>query len=62
LEAIKLILEEKKATKIVGVESQRIERILKIIEKYLTIVDVAIQQSPNITALVWAGARLTIQV
>jgi ribosomal protein S3 len=62
LEAIKLLLKEKKPTKILGVESQRIERILKIIEKYMTIVDVAIQQSPDITALVWAGVRLTIQV
>jgi hypothetical protein len=33
LEAIKFILEEKKATKILGVESQRIQRILKIIDK-----------------------------
>jgi hypothetical protein len=62
LEAIKLILEEKKATKILGVESQRIERILKIIDKYLTIVDVVIQHHPDVTALVWSGARLTIQV
>jgi ribosomal protein S3 len=62
LEAIKLLLKEKKPTKIVGVESQRIEKILKIVEKYMTIVDVAIQQSPDITALVWAGVRLTIQV
>jgi hypothetical protein len=62
LEAIKLLLKEKQPTKIVGVESQRIEKILKIIDKYMIIVDVAIQQSPNVTALVWAGARLTVQV
>jgi hypothetical protein len=62
LEAIKLLLKEKQPTKILGVESQRIEKILKIIDKYMIIVDVAIQQSPNITALVWAGVRLTVQV
>jgi hypothetical protein len=62
LEAIKLLLKEKQPTRILGVESQRIEKILKIIDKYMIIVDVAIQQSPNITALVWAGVRLTVQV
>jgi hypothetical protein len=62
LEAIKLLLKEKKATKVGGVENQRIEKILKIIEKYMTIADVAIQHRPNVTALVWAGVRRTIQV
>jgi hypothetical protein len=62
LEAIKLLLKEKKATKVGEVENQRIEKILKIIEKYMTIVDVAIQHRPNVTALVWAGVRLMIQV
>jgi uncharacterized protein YaaQ len=50
LESIKFLLKEKKATKIVGVESQRIEKILKIIEKHMIIVDVAIQHHPDITA------------
>jgi hypothetical protein len=62
LKAIKLSLEEKQPTQILGVESQRIEKILKMIDKYMIIVDVAIQQSPDITALVWAGVRLTVQV
>jgi hypothetical protein len=57
LEAIKLLREEKRATKIVGVRRQKIgkilkiiEKILKIIEKYTTIVDVSIQQHPGVIA------------
>jgi hypothetical protein len=62
LEAIIVLLKKGKAIKVVGVESQRIERFLKIVEKYMTIVDVAIQYNPDITALVWAGVRFMIQV
>jgi hypothetical protein len=62
LEEIKVLLKNKMATKIVGVETHRIKKILKIIEQYMIIVDVAIQNQPDITALVWAGVRLMIQV
>jgi midasin (ATPase involved in ribosome maturation) len=62
LEETKVLLKNKMATKIPGVESQRIKRILKIIEQYMNIVDIAIQHLPDITALVWAGVRLMIQV
>ncbi|KAF8448382.1 hypothetical protein BDZ91DRAFT_768638 [Kalaharituber pfeilii] len=37
--------------------AKRIQRILEGAEKYSNIVDIAIQHSPEITALVWAGAR-----
>ncbi|KAF8450074.1 hypothetical protein BDZ91DRAFT_786878 [Kalaharituber pfeilii] len=37
--------------------AKRIQRILEGAEKYANIVDIAIQHSPEITALVWAGAR-----
>jgi hypothetical protein len=62
LEEIEMLLQNKIATKMLGVESQQIEKVLKIVEKYMIIVDVAIQQNPDITALVWAGVRLMIQV
>jgi hypothetical protein len=62
LEEIKVLLKNKLATKVLGVESQKIKKILEIIEQYMTIVDVAIQHHPDITALVWAGIRFMIQV
>jgi len=42
--------------------AQKMNNILLHINKYCTIVDVAIQHQPDITALVWAGARTIIQV
>ena len=42
--------------------SETMNNILQYINKYCTIVDVAIQHHPDITALVWAGARTLIQV
>jgi len=40
----------------------RMKDILKTFNNYAIIVDVAIQHSPRITALVWAGVRATLQV
>lgn len=40
----------------------RIHSILKKMEKYVVIGDIAIQQNPNIVALVWAGVRFCLQV
>lgn len=40
----------------------RIHGILKTIEKYVIIGDIAIQQNPDIVALVWAGVRFCLQV
>lgn len=40
----------------------RIHNILKKMEKYAIIGDIAIQQNPNIVALVWAGVRFCLQV
>ena len=37
-------------------------KTLQYINKYATIIDVAIQHQPCITALVWAGMRTVIQV
>jgi hypothetical protein len=37
-------------------------KTLQYINKYSTIIDVAIQHQPCITALVWAGMRTVIQV
>ena len=37
-------------------------KTLQYINKYATIIDVAIQHQPHITALVWAGLRAVIQV
>ena len=48
-----------------AVQSQgmgRMRKILKSLDKYSTIVDVAIQHHPDITALVWAGFRFILQV
>ena len=42
--------------------SKSMNKILQYINKYCAIVDVAIQHHPDITALVWAGARTAIQV
>jgi len=37
-------------------------KTLQYVNKYCTIIDVAIQHQPQITALVWAGVRTVIQV
>ena len=41
---------------------ERLGTVLKTMDKYATIVDVAIQHSPEVTALVWAGVRGILQV
>jgi len=41
---------------------ERMKDLLQTFSKYAAIVDVAVQHSPQITALVWAGIRLTLQV
>lgn len=40
----------------------RIHNILKKIEKYAKIGDIAIQHHPEVTSLVWAGLRFCLQV
>ena len=42
--------------------SKTVNNILQHINRYCAIVDIAIQHHPDITALVWAGARTLIQV
>ena len=42
--------------------SKTTSNILQHINKYCAIVDIAIQHHPDVTALVWAGARTLIQV
>ena len=41
---------------------ERLGTVLKTMDKYATIVDVAIQHSPEVTSLVWAGVRGILQV
>ena len=41
---------------------EKINSVLKVMDKYKAIGDIAIQHSPRITALVWAGVRLGLQV
>jgi len=41
---------------------ERLGKILKSVNKYATIVDTAIQHHPDITSLVWAGARTILLV
>lgn len=40
----------------------RIHSILRKLEKYMIIGDIALQQNPNIVSLVWAGVRFCLQV
>lgn len=40
----------------------RVHMILTKLEKYTSIVGTAIQHSPEITSLVWAGMRLVLDV
>ena len=41
---------------------EKINSVLKVMDKYMAIGDIAIQHNPTITALVWAGVRLGLQV
>ena len=41
---------------------KKINSVLKVMDKYMAIGNIAIQHSPTITALVWAGVRLGLQV
>ena len=41
---------------------EKINSVLKVMDKYMAIGNIAIQHSPTITALVWAGVRLGLQV
>ena len=41
---------------------EKINSVLKVMDKYMAIGNAAIQHSPRITALVWAGVRLGLQV
>jgi hypothetical protein len=43
-------------------QRKRFHKIVKGLDTYARIVDVAIQHNPDITALVWAGARFLLQV
>ena len=57
------IIEDLKATlRENNQHSKTASNILQHINKYCGIVDIAIQHHPDITALVWAGARTLIQV
>ena len=40
---------------------EKINSVLKVMDKYVAVGNVAIQHSPKITALVWAGIRLGLQ-
>ena len=41
---------------------EKINSVLKVMDKYMAIGNIASQHSPRITALVWAGVRLGLQV
>ena len=41
---------------------EKINSVLKVMDKYKAIRNIAIQHSPTITSLVWAGVRLGLQV
>ena len=41
---------------------ERLKRVLQRVDKYTKIVDTAVQHSPEVTALVWAGIRGILQV
>lgn len=45
-----------------GVSGGRFRKVLKTIDNYAKIVDTAIQHHPEITALVWAGVKVILQV
>ena len=41
---------------------EKINSVLKVMDKYMAIGNIAIQHSPTVTVLVWAGVRLGLQV
>ena len=41
---------------------EKINSVLKVMGKYMAIGNIAIQHSPMVTVLVWAGVRLGLQV
>jgi len=51
---------DRQGNEVVWVE--RLGNIVKSVDKYAKIVDTAIQHHPDITSLVWAGARTMLQV
>ena len=53
---------QKKNQKVELLGKDRLRRILRGVEKYTKIVDTAVQHSPEVTALVWAGIRGILQV
>ena len=58
----KIIEDLKTALRKNNQHSKTMNNILQHINKYCAIVDIAIQHHPDITALVWAGARTLILV
>ena len=60
LETLKTVQGEDQKEKLIG--KDRLRRILRGVEKYTKIVDTAVQHSPEVTALVWAGIRGILQV
>lgn len=41
---------------------EKYDKLVLAFDKYAKVIDVAIQQSPKITSLVWAGIRVILQV
>ena len=41
---------------------ERLGKILRNVERYSKVIDTAIQSSPQVSALVWAGVKAIIQV
>ena len=60
LEILKKAQGEDQKERFIGKDCLR--RILRGVEKYTKIVDTAVQHSPEVTALVWAGIREILQV
>ena len=44
------------------VAADQMENILRKVDKYATVVSIAIQHSPETTALVWGGVRFLLMV
>ena len=41
---------------------EHVGKILKIVDSYSKVVDIAVQSNPQVSALVWAGIRAIMQV
>ena len=41
---------------------ERLGKILKVVEKYSKVVDIAVQCNPQVSALVWAGVWAIMRV